>query len=88
MPRHRRHPGAGYVAVLSSQKSRMDALKIFANMQEKYGDVLSSRTPDVQEANLGEKGVFYRLVVGPPGSREAATGLCASSRRPVSPAAG
>jgi len=68
--------GAGYVAVLSSQKSRMDALKIFANMQEKYGEVLSSRTPDVQEANLGEKGVWYRLVVGPPGSRDAAASLC------------
>jgi hypothetical protein len=68
--------GAGYVAVLSSQKSRMDALKIFANMQEKYGDALSSRTPDVQEANLGEKGVWYRLVVGPPGSRDAAASLC------------
>jgi hypothetical protein len=68
--------GSGYVAVLSSQKSRMDALKIFANMQEKYGDVLASRTPDVQEANLGEKGVWYRLVVGPPGSRDAASGVC------------
>jgi cell division septation protein DedD len=68
--------GAGFVAVLSSQKSRMDALKIFADMQGKYGTVLSSRTPDVQEANLGEKGVWYRLVVGPPGSRDAAAGLC------------
>jgi cell division septation protein DedD len=68
--------GAGFVAVLSSQKSRMDALKIFANMQEKYGTVLSSRTPDVQEANLGEKGMWYRLVVGPPGSRDAAASLC------------
>jgi hypothetical protein len=68
--------GAGYVAVLSSQKSRMDALKIFANMQEKYGEALSSRTPDVQEANLGEKGVWYRLVVGPPGSRDAAASVC------------
>ena len=67
---------SGYVAVLSSQKSRMDALKIFANMQEKYGDVLSSKTPDVQEANLGEKGVWYRLVVGPPGSRDSASGVC------------
>ena len=64
------------MAVLSSQKTRMDALKIFANMQEKYGTVLSSRTPDVQEANLGEKGVWYRLVVGPPGSRESAASLC------------
>jgi hypothetical protein len=68
--------GSGYVAVLSSQKSRMDALKVFANMREKYGDVLGSKTPDVQEADLGEKGVWYRAVVGPPGSREAASGVC------------
>ena len=46
-------------------------------MQEKYGSVLANRTPDVQEANLGEKGVRYRLLVGPPGSHEAAKDLCA-----------
>jgi hypothetical protein len=67
---------SGYVAVLSSKKSRMDALKAFADIQQKYGDVLASKTPDVQEANLGEKGIWYRAVVGPPGSRDAATGLC------------
>jgi sporulation related protein len=67
---------SGYVAVLSSKKSRMDALKAFADMRDKYGDVLASKTPDVLEVNLGEKGVWYRAVVGPPGSREAALGLC------------
>jgi hypothetical protein len=67
---------SGYVAVLSSQKTRMDALKVFADMQQKYGDVLSSKTPDVQEANLGDKGVWYRAVVGPPGSRDSASGVC------------
>lgn len=66
----------GYVAVLSSKKSRMDALKAFADMQQKYGDVLASKTPDVQEANLGDKGIWYRAVVGPPGSRDAAASLC------------
>jgi hypothetical protein len=66
----------GFVAVLSSQKSRMDALKAFADLQQKYGDVLAAKTPDVQEANLGEKGVWYRAVVGPPGSRDAASGVC------------
>jgi cell division protein FtsN len=30
----------------------------------------------VQEANLGDKGVWYRTVVGPPGSRESASTLC------------
>ena len=67
---------SGYVAVLASKTSRMDALKAFADLQQKYGDVLASKTPDVQEANLGDKGVRYRSVVGPPGSREAASGVC------------
>ena len=48
-----------------------------ADLQQKYGDVLASKTPDVQEANLGEKGLWYRAVVGPPGSREAASAVCA-----------
>ena len=60
--------GSGYVAVLSSKKSRMDALKIFADMQEKYGDVLASKTPDVQEANLGDEGRRHHV---PPGRRAA-----------------
>jgi hypothetical protein len=70
--------GIGYVAVLSSKKSRMDALKTFADMQEKYGDVLASKTPDVQESDQSARGLgtMYRLVVGPPGSREAASGIC------------
>jgi hypothetical protein len=66
----------GYVAVLSSRKSRMDALKAYADMQQKYGDVLANKPADVQEADLGDKGLWYRAVVGPPGSREAATSLC------------
>jgi hypothetical protein len=67
---------SGYVAVLASKSSRMDALKAFADLQQKYGDVLANKTPDVQEANLGEKGMWYRAVVGPPGSREAASQVC------------
>lgn len=67
---------SGFVAVLSSRKSHMEALKTFADMQQKYGGVLQGRTPDVREANLGDKGVWFRVVVGPPGSREAANGVC------------
>ena len=66
----------GYVAVLSSRKSHMDALKSFADIQQKYSSVLQGRTPDVREANLGEKGVWFRVVVGPPGSKDAANGVC------------
>lgn len=70
----------GYVAVLASvprsDSSRMTALKRFADMQQKYGSVLSGKTPDVAEANLGEKGAYHRLVVGPPASRQQASTLC------------
>ena len=54
----------------------MDALKSFADIQQKHSSVLQGRTPDVREANLGEKGIWYRVVVGPPGSREAANSVC------------
>lgn len=69
---------AGYVAVLSSQRSRMDALKTFADLQQKYVGVLQNKIPDVQEADLSARGLgtMYRVVVGPPSSREAANDLC------------
>jgi hypothetical protein len=68
--------GLGYVAVVSSQKTHMDALKAYADAAEKHPDVLNGKIPDVQVADLGEKGIWYRAVVGPPGSREAAMSLC------------
>jgi hypothetical protein len=70
--------GAGWVAVVSSQKSRMDALKAFADLQQRYAGVLGSKVPDVQEADLSSRGLgtVYRLLVGPPGSREAALDVC------------
>ena len=70
----------------------MAALEIFANMQENYGEVLSSRTPDVQEANLGDQprreGRLVLAVVGPPGSRDAAAACARSSRLPATAVAG
>jgi len=72
--------GSGYVAVLASvpvsPTSRMEALAQFADIQQSYGSVLGSRTPDVREANLGSRGRFHRLMVGPPGSKESAAELC------------
>lgn len=70
----------GYVVVLASvpasSQSRLAALKKFADMQQQYGIVLQNKTPDVKEANLGAKGIYHRLLVGPPGSRSQASELC------------
>jgi len=67
---------SGYVAVLASKRSRQEALNTFADLHSQYPEILGGVTPDVREANLGDKGVWYRLIGGPPGSREAARGIC------------
>ena len=67
--------GAGFVAALTSKKSRVEALGAFANLQQSYAD-LQGKVPDVKEVEIPEKGTWYRLVVGPPGSKEAAGDLC------------
>lgn len=72
--------GNGYVAVLASvpvsSRSRLAALQRFADMQQKYASVLQNKTPDIREANLGTRGNYHRLLVGPPGSRSQASALC------------
>jgi SPOR domain len=78
-PSHKAPPSSalGYVAVVSSQRTHMDALKAYADAVEKHPDVLGNKTPDVLEVNLGgDKGIRYRAVVGPPGSREGAMRVC------------
>ncbi len=54
----------------------MDALKQFADLQQKYAAQLGGKTPDVQDANLAGKGPYHRLIVGPPGSKQEASRLC------------
>lgn len=69
----------GFVAVLASvpasATSRVQAMQQYADLQQKYGAVLGSKAPDVVDAKL-EKGLFHRLIVGPPGSRDAAGTVC------------
>lgn len=68
---------SGFVCVLASTGSRMDALKRFADMQQKYG-ALSDKVPEVKEVDLSSRGLgtMYRLMAGPPASRESAASLC------------
>jgi hypothetical protein len=69
----------GFVAVLASVPasgtSRTQAMQQFADLQQKYNGVLAGKAPDVVEAKL-DKGVYHRLIVGPPASRDSATTLC------------
>ena len=69
--------GTGFVAVIASKASKADAQRANVDLEQRF-DVLKGKIFDVQEADLTAqgKGVVYRSVVGPPGSRAFASGIC------------
>lgn len=70
--------GRAYVQV-SSQRSEAAALSAFQAMQRKYPRLLGGLSPDIQKADLGSKGVYYRARV-PAASRDVAATLCEQLR--------
>lgn len=68
--------GGGYVVQISSQKSEADAQASFRALQGKFPSVLGSRSALIKRADLGEKGVYYRAMVGPFGSSDEASQFC------------
>jgi len=67
---------SGYVVQVSSQRSADQAQASFADMKRHYRSVLGGFEPNIQRADLGAKGTYYRVRVGPMASREAALRLC------------
>jgi hypothetical protein len=57
-------PGAFLVQV-SSQRSEDSALTTFRDLQARYPAILGSYQAVIQRADLGERGVYYRVRVGP-----------------------
>jgi hypothetical protein len=68
----------GYLVQVSSQRSESDAQASYKALQGKFPSVLGSRSPLIKRADLGEKGVYYRAMVGPFGSSEEASQFCGS----------
>ena len=61
---------------VSSQKTEADAQTSFKAIQSKYSEVLGSKPSTIRRADLGEKGVFYRALVGPFGTTDEAATFC------------
>lgn len=66
-----------YVVQLAAFRDEPAARDAFKNLQSKYPELLGSRSVDIQRADLGEKGIYYRLRAGYM-DKAAADGLCAS----------
>jgi cell division protein FtsN len=68
----------GYLVQVSSRRSEADAESSLRALQAKYAGVLGGQPHLVRRADLGAKGIYYRAMVGPFGSREQAIQLCSS----------
>ncbi len=68
----------GYMVQVSSQRNEADAQSSYRVLQSKFPTVLGSRSSTIKRADLGEKGVYYRAMVGPFGSAEEASQVCGS----------
>ena len=73
--------GGGYLVQVTSQRSEADAESAYRGIQSKYSSVLGSQRHEIRRADLGAKGVYYRAMVGPFGSRESAVQLCTSLKQ-------
>ena len=67
----------GWVVQVSSQRSRSAAQTAYRSLQRRYPSLLSNRAATIQTANLGDRGTYYRVGVGPMGQGEAGQ-LCRS----------
>jgi hypothetical protein len=66
----------GYLVQVSSQRNEADAQASYRVLQGKFPTVLGSRAPLIRRADLGDKGVYYRAMVGPFGSSDEASQFC------------
>lgn len=70
--------GSGsHVVQVGAFRSNDEAMAQWGRMQTKLGDFLSGKGPDVETADLGDRGVYYRLRVGPFTSSDDAKTYCA-----------
>jgi len=69
-----------FVVQVASRRSQAMALAAFADLQQKYTSLLGNYQPMIQSADLGNKGTWYRLRVGPMSKKAEAEGLCRKLR--------
>jgi cell division protein FtsN len=66
---------------VASRRSEADAQASYRSIQSRYASVLNGQPHVIRQANLGSKGVYYRAMVGPFGSRDEAVRLCSSLKQ-------
>ena len=67
-----------YAVQVSAQRSEADAEASFRALQGKFPSQLGTRQPIIRRADLGDKGIYFRAMVGPFANAGEANELCSS----------
>jgi len=70
--------GGGFAVQVSAQRSEAEAQAAFRSMQAKYPTQLGNREPMIKRVDLGDKGIYFRAMVGPFASGNEASEVCNS----------
>lgn len=68
--------GSGYFVQIGARNDQDAANKAIAPMQQKYGSIMGNYSLEIRKADLGQKGVWYRMMFGPVASKEEGDQLC------------
>jgi cell division septation protein DedD len=69
---------SGYVVQLSATGSPEEAQTTYSRLQRNYASILGNLEANIQRADLGDRGIFYRVRVGPWAQRGDAVAVCES----------
>ncbi|MBL4756148.1 MAG: SPOR domain-containing protein [Rhizobiales bacterium] len=65
-----------YVVQIAARRSEEQALGAFEQVKSQYASAIGNYRPLIQRADLGDRGVYYRLRVGPMSSQAEAAQVC------------
>jgi len=66
----------GFFVQIGARNDRDAAISAFQTLQQRYAPIIGELSPSVRKADLGDKGVWYRLLIGPVASKGEADGIC------------
>jgi len=64
-----------YVVQVASHKTPEEAESAWSSLRQQYASIFGNRNADIRKVDLGDRGTFYRAMVGPM-NREQANALC------------
>ncbi len=77
LPRPSAYPeSSGYLVQVAARQSHREAMQAYNDLQRRFPQMLGGLAPEVLRADLGQRGVWFRIGIGPMAQQSAAVDFC------------